>query len=96
LIDDLLGDPALASFERVDGYDRAFQRQHLQQLRHGGDSLNLASVAIRANAIRCSHPQAQTICSAGLPLLGRTMATTQNRAEGRHVGGHPSRHFGRR
>ena len=36
LIDDLLGDGALA-IERVGGHDRPFQRQHLQQLRHRGD-----------------------------------------------------------
>src|ERR1700749_180901 len=35
LIDDLLGNLTLA-VQRVDGHDRAFQRQHLQQLRNGG------------------------------------------------------------
>ena len=35
LIDDLLGDGALA-IERVGGHDRPFQPQHLQQLWHGG------------------------------------------------------------
>ena len=36
LLDDLLGDRALA-VERIGGHDRAFQRQHGQQLRHRGD-----------------------------------------------------------
>lgn len=39
-IDDLLGDGALA-VERVDGHDRALERQHLQQLRHRGDLVGL-------------------------------------------------------
>ena len=40
LIDDLLGDVALA-VERVDGHDRALEREHLQQLRHRGDLVGL-------------------------------------------------------
>ena len=45
LIDDLLSDRTLA-VERIGGHDRAFQRQHLQQLRHRGD---LVRLGIRSN-----------------------------------------------
>ena len=40
LIDDLLGDGALA-IERVGSHDRSFQPQHLQQFRHGGNFVRL-------------------------------------------------------
>ena len=40
LIDDLLSDRTLA-VQRVGGHDRALQRQHLQQRRHGGDLVGL-------------------------------------------------------
>jgi hypothetical protein len=40
LIDDLLGDRALA-VQRIGRHDGAFQRQHLQQRRHGGDFIGL-------------------------------------------------------
>jgi hypothetical protein len=56
-------DRALAA-QRVDGDDGAFQRQHPRQRRHRGDSFDLASVATCANTMRCSQPQALTMCNA--------------------------------
>ena len=55
LIDDLLSDRALA-VECIGGHDRAFQRQHLQQLRHSGDLVRLG--------IRSDLRQHQTLFAA--------------------------------
>jgi hypothetical protein len=60
-----LSDRTLA-VECIGGHDRAFQRQHLQQLRQAGISFDLASVAICASTKRCSQPQALTMCIANL------------------------------
>jgi GT2 family glycosyltransferase len=48
LIDDLLGDGALA-VERVGGNDRALQAEHAEQLGHGGDLFSLKCRPFRQN-----------------------------------------------
>jgi hypothetical protein len=49
LVNDLLGDLTLA-VQRIDGHDGAFERQHLQQLRHRSDF-----VGLRVSGDLCQH-----------------------------------------
>src|SRR3984957_4933220 len=67
LIDDLLGDGALA-IERVRGHDRSFSRSIAKSFGTAVISFDFASVAICASTRRCSQPQAETMCNGDLPL----------------------------
>ena len=66
LIDDLLGDGALA-IERVGGHDR-FSLSISNSFGTAVISFDFASVAICASTRRCSQPQAETMCNGDLPL----------------------------
>ena len=67
LVNDLAGDCTLAA-AGVDGGDGALDLQQIQQLGDGHDLVDLSATAVWPSTRRCRAANAETRCSAALPL----------------------------